>query len=168
MLLGNSLLQSAMVHFAFQLTFLLNTLCSSEHFTPQHTLQISTLCSSEYLDPWILGTLLPETLYSIKHFTQLNTLLPRTLYFKLSRVRSMLRRESHQGAINVFQGSLCSKELSVLESWDKNNYCHKLSKLFLFSQNGQVSNIHHFECTQIVTILSIFFYLLTRVVFVLT
>ena len=75
----NTLLQSGLVHFASQLTLLLNTLYSSEHFTPQHTL-------------------LPGILFSSAHFASWNTLLSRSLCFLCSREQSMLRRTFNKGA----------------------------------------------------------------------
>ena len=96
LLLGKTLLPSCMVHFASQLTFLLNTLYSlthftpqntlllrtlysSSHFTPHHTLQLSSLCSSALLIP--CNTLLPVKLCSLKNFATWNTLRHGTLFF---------------------------------------------------------------------------------------
>jgi hypothetical protein len=78
LLLGKTLLPSCMVHFASQLTFLLNTLYSLTHFTPQNTLLLRTLYSSEHFTPQ--NTLLLRTLYSSEHFATQLTLLLSTPY----------------------------------------------------------------------------------------
>ena len=72
----NTLLQIGLVHFASQLTLLLNTLYSLTHYSsarPQHTL-------------------LPGILFSSAHFASWNTLVLRILCFLCSREHSMLRR----------------------------------------------------------------------------
>ena len=149
-----SLVGWTIAHFALSNTLLLGTVCfkvpwytlhpnslsSSTHFAPQNTLLLSTRCNSAHFAHQ--NTLIPGTLYFLEHFTPWNTLLPRTLCFKWSRVRSMLQRKSHHGAINVFQGSMCSKELSVLENRDKKLL--QAEQIFFFSQNGQVSKYSSF------------------------
>ena len=62
----NTLLQSGLVHFASQLTLLLNTLYSLTQFTPQHILLLNTHCSLEYFSPQ--HTLLHGTLCFLEHF----------------------------------------------------------------------------------------------------
>ena len=92
----NTLIQGGLVHFASQLTLLLNTLYSLTHFNPQHILLLSTLCSQKYFSPQ--HTLLQEIIFSSEHYAPWNTLLPRTLCFLCSREQSMLRRTFNKGA----------------------------------------------------------------------
>ena len=88
----NTLLQIGLVHFASQLTLLLNTLYSLTHSTPAHF-------TSQH-------TLLPRIIFSSAHFASWNTLLPRTLCFLCSREQSMLRK-------TFYKGAKCSNEQSV-------------------------------------------------------
>ena len=86
----NTLLQSGLLHFASQLTFLLNTL-SSAHFSPY-----STLCSQE-------------------HFFPQHTLLHETLCFLESKVscREHFTKVQNVPGSKMFQGAECSRKRNV-------------------------------------------------------
>ena len=103
----NTLLQSGLVHFASQLTLLLNTLYSLTHFTPQHILLLSTLCSQEYFSPQ--HTLLHGTLCFLEHFA---FCVPES---KVCCGEHFTKEQNVPGS-KVFQGAECSRKQNVLGS----------------------------------------------------
>ena len=109
----NTLFQSGLVHFASQLTLLLNTIYSLTHFTPQHILLLNTHCSLEYFSPQ--HTLLHGTLCFLEHFAFCVPESKVCCREHFTKKQNVLRSKMFQGA--KYSKEQCSRKQNVL--WSK-------------------------------------------------